>query len=1021
MRVALVDQKGPIVNGNFALATEIHDDSGAPHTLEHLCFMGSKSFRYKGFLDKLATRQYSMTNAGTDTDRTIYELVTAGWEAFANMLPVYLDHLIVPTLTDAACYTEVHHIDGSGNDAGVVYSEMQGVQNTSPELMELALKRSMYPEYNGFRYETGGMMEQLRTLTAGRIRQFHKEMYQPKNMRLVITGEVDHDELLRILEGFEDAILQEVPPPDAPFNRPWIETGHAPELTGSVLKKVQFPEEDESMGEIVVSFFGPDYSDHLAQEALAILLQYLCGSPVTVLRNTLVEKEQLCSMVTWNCDYRPETLVRFELSAVETERLEEVEARLIQLLKQVAAEPLDTGYMRDIIERSIRQAKSRAETSVDFFSESIIEDHLFGRRTGEDLERMRDMKRLESLLEWTDAQWRDLMSTWLVNAHHVSILAVPSHELSEKISHDEKARVKEQQERLGEEGLKKLAEKLKEAHKANDKPIPEELLAKFEIPGTDSIHFIETVSARGGAARQAKKLDNRIQNIVDKDDDGSPLFIHFEHIQSNFVHVKVDLCTGAVPVELKPLITLYVHNFFTTPVARNGNRVEFEDVVLDLERETVDYGAGFERDNSEILSMAFNTEPQRYESIIAWIRTLFYDAINDEQRLHATLTKILAEIPDAKRDGDEMVYDVMTMIHNEPSSTIRAQAVLTRALYLKRTRQLLRLDPAAVLKKFATLCSILQRPENLRVYVAGNLERLPKPISAWKHLTEGLEVGKPLTPLDSRKKHLSQTGLNPGNTAYIVPMKTLDSSHALLATKGPESYEHPDLPALMVATAYMDAVEGPLWRAVRGNGLAYGTGWTHKVDTGMLTLLIYRSPDTHKAWKACKEQTEGLATGKLPFDKLMLEGAISEIVLHMAREQPNMASAASASFINQVLRGIDKEWNHQILAQVRAVTAEQVKEVMTKYMVPVFRPESSNVFITCAQIMREGLETNFLKDGFLPRIERLEFFQDDYGLEAPEGEEDVDEDDEFDDDDEGEDDENEDEAIDTPASEEDEQ
>ena len=80
MRVVVVDQESPKVLGFFALATEIRDDSGAPHTLEHLCFMGSKTYRYKGFLDQLATRAYSTTNAWTATDHTAYTLETAGWE-----------------------------------------------------------------------------------------------------------------------------------------------------------------------------------------------------------------------------------------------------------------------------------------------------------------------------------------------------------------------------------------------------------------------------------------------------------------------------------------------------------------------------------------------------------------------------------------------------------------------------------------------------------------------------------------------------------------------------------------------------------------------------------------------------------------------------------------------------------------------------------------------------------------------------------------------------------------------------
>jgi hypothetical protein len=56
MTAVVVDREGPKVHGFFAFATEIFDDSGAPHTLEHLCFMGSRGYPYKGILDRLATR-----------------------------------------------------------------------------------------------------------------------------------------------------------------------------------------------------------------------------------------------------------------------------------------------------------------------------------------------------------------------------------------------------------------------------------------------------------------------------------------------------------------------------------------------------------------------------------------------------------------------------------------------------------------------------------------------------------------------------------------------------------------------------------------------------------------------------------------------------------------------------------------------------------------------------------------------------------------------------------------------------
>jgi len=266
MRVVVIDREGPIVHGSFALATEIHDDSGAPHTLEHLCFMGSKNYPSKNILDKLSTRAYSDLNANTYTDRTIYSLESAGWEGFAQILPVCLDHIIAPSLTDACCYTEVHHVDGDGNDAGVVYSEMQSQENDAGQLMFLETKRMLYPEGVGYRYETFGVMQSLRALSADRIRKYHQAMYQPMNLCLIITGMVDHAMLLSVLDDFEDSIPGKVTEPDTPFKRPWVDSEQVPPLQQSYARILEFPEEDESSGQVAISFFGPLYTDKLLCE-----------------------------------------------------------------------------------------------------------------------------------------------------------------------------------------------------------------------------------------------------------------------------------------------------------------------------------------------------------------------------------------------------------------------------------------------------------------------------------------------------------------------------------------------------------------------------------------------------------------------------------------------------------------------------------------------------------------------------------------------------------------------------------
>ena len=104
-----------------------------------------------------------------------------------------------------------------------------------------------------------------------------------------------------------------------------------------------------------------------------------------------------------------------------------------------------------------------------------------------------------------------------------------------------------------------------------------------------------------------------------------------------------------------------------------------------------------------------------------------------------------------------------------------------------------------------------------------------------------------------------------------------------------------------------------------------------------------------------------------------------------------------------------------MLAKVQAVTPDQIREAMRKYMVPIFQPESSNLVITCAQIMKDGLYERFSREGYKPEVRAWESFQDDYGLKGPLVE-DADDDDD-DDDDESSDGE---EVQDTPESDEEE-
>jgi Zn-dependent M16 (insulinase) family peptidase len=87
----------------------------------------------------MASRSFSGTpNAYTAQDSTVYTISTAGGTSFLRLLPVYVDHILYPRLTDSTFVTEVFHVNGEGQDAGVVYSEMQARENTAGDLVDLA-------------------------------------------------------------------------------------------------------------------------------------------------------------------------------------------------------------------------------------------------------------------------------------------------------------------------------------------------------------------------------------------------------------------------------------------------------------------------------------------------------------------------------------------------------------------------------------------------------------------------------------------------------------------------------------------------------------------------------------------------------------------------------------------------------------------------------------------------------------------------------------------------------------------
>ncbi|KAJ2791603.1 hypothetical protein GGI18_001018, partial [Coemansia linderi] len=144
MRIVLCRIPRPLYSLNIYVPTVPSNDKGLPHTLEHLIFCGSQRYPSRGYLDALANCNLSTgTNAWTSDDHTCYTLSTASEEALANVLPVYLDHVLHPLLKDEQFVTEVYHYDATGKEQGVVFSEMVARENGEGDLFGINIGRLM--------------------------------------------------------------------------------------------------------------------------------------------------------------------------------------------------------------------------------------------------------------------------------------------------------------------------------------------------------------------------------------------------------------------------------------------------------------------------------------------------------------------------------------------------------------------------------------------------------------------------------------------------------------------------------------------------------------------------------------------------------------------------------------------------------------------------------------------------------------------------------------------------------------
>ncbi|XP_022918722.1 uncharacterized protein C05D11.1-like [Onthophagus taurus] len=962
LTIVLSEVDGPVVNGFFCLATEAHDDDGLPHTLEHLIFLGSEDYPYKGVLDLLANRCLaSGTNAWTDIDHTCYTMETAGSEGFLMLMPIFLDHILYPILSDEGFITEVHHITGEGDDGGVVYCEMQGRENSAESRLHLAMARAIYPGKCGYSSETGGILKNLReSCNNAKVRNYHKEFYRPENLRIIITGKVKAQDVFNSLEKLEEKILSKGE--RSSFTRPWQTP--VPPLESSQDITLKYPSDDECNGIFSAAWRGPSsVNEQYTLNASSVLLKYMTDFAVSTLQKEFVEiPDPYASKVVYSLTENSETCLYLIFENVPCDKLPNIKPKLVEIFNNIYKnDDIDMERMKNIINRQKLESLSNMENNPHHaIAFMVIGQMLYG-NTKKDLEqRLNPLEDLDKMLTEPKSYWLSLLKRYLIDNHVITIQGYPSQSEQASMAAQEKARIEEQIKNLGEKGLEEKEKELNDAIAFNEKPAPESMLTQVNVPSINSIFFHDIV--RYSSDEKSPEIDLTQTDI----------FTYFDNVKTDFVYIFALLDTSKLKPEQKLYLSLLLEAFFETPIERENKLISYEDVVTELNSDTVSSSGSIGLTSSGIsrfrcgmysttATVMLQVEKGKYAKGMEWLKEILYKTVFTSERLKIIATKIVNDVAQAKRSGKNVVSYIMRGLCYVQDSNQQATGILRQHKFLSNLLKLLDSDQSnQVINEITKVRDIITSPENVVLYLAGKIDQIEDPVGPLiKFVPDNIKAQRSkslnVTPDYKLLNHMN----NEGVSSCIVGMGCLESAFFYHTAPGLNSYKDDDLPALMLYLQYLIQAEGPMWRQIRGKGLSYGYTITQKINEGLLCLIFSKATNVVGAYK----ETYEIITKQLKektWDTTQLESAKSSLLFEIIEEEKTIGNVVCLS-LNSYFHGVDYKHNRNLLALLETVTIEDLNRVGDKYVSLLFDESKTKTAVVCDPAKAEEIQAGFKK------------------------------------------------------------
>ncbi|MVO16374.1 M16 family metallopeptidase [Parasedimentitalea huanghaiensis] len=352
MQVVVVeDHRAPVVQHmvwyRAGSADEPKGQSGVAHYLEHLLFKATETLE-SGELSATVAANGGKDNAFTSYDYTAYYQRVAA-DRLELMMRMESDRMVNIRLTERDIETERE----------VILEERN--QRTDNNPRALFREQSNAVQYHNHRYGVPiiGWRHEMETLDMEDALSFYGTYYAPNNAILVVSGDVDPDEVNRLAEQYYGVIPAN---PDLPDR---LRTEEPPQTAA---RRLTFKDARVAQPYVQRSYLAPerDAGDQQQAAALFLLSELLGGGTTSYLTNALQFEQQVAvyTGAFYSGMSLDDTTFSFLVVPAEGISLQQAEEALDQTYAAFLEDGVDAEQL-DRIKLQLRASEIYARDNVD--------------------------------------------------------------------------------------------------------------------------------------------------------------------------------------------------------------------------------------------------------------------------------------------------------------------------------------------------------------------------------------------------------------------------------------------------------------------------------------------------------------------------------------------------------------------------------------------------------------------------------------------------------------------------------